>query len=238
MWMLLFLFTGSFFAAVISGTVGFGGALLLLPILNMTIGVTMAVPILTVAQLIGNLSRVFFGFKVIKWKPAIIFIFGAVPMSIMGAYYFVIIPKDVITKGMGLMIIIFIALNYFKILSFHPDERTMFIGGAVVGLVSGLVGSAGPLGSALFLSLDLIPASYVSSEAVTSVAMHVAKTMVYQKYLGISLYTLSIGLFMGLAMIPGTWVGRKMIGRMSKENFAHLIGVLITIIGVQMLFFG
>ena len=111
-------------------------------------------------------------------------------------------------------------------------------GGAVVGLISGLVGSAGPIGSALFLSLDLIPLSYISSEAVTSVAMHLAKTIVYEKYMGVGLYTLSIGLFMGIAMIPGTWAGRKIIGKMSKENFVNFVGVLITVTGLQMLIFG
>ena len=52
----LLLFTGSFLAAAISGAAGFGGALLLLPLLSRTIGTTLAVPVLTLAQLIGNLS--------------------------------------------------------------------------------------------------------------------------------------------------------------------------------------
>lgn len=59
----LLLFIGSFFAAGISGAAGFGGALLLLPLLSKTIGTTLAVPVLTIAQLIGNLSRAFFGYK-------------------------------------------------------------------------------------------------------------------------------------------------------------------------------
>lgn len=234
----LLLFIGSFLAAAISGAVGFGGALLLLPLLSLTIGATLAVPILTIAQLIGNLSRAFLGFKEIKWKPVVVFILGAVPTSILGAFYFVIIPKEIITKGMGLAIIIFIILNYTKIIKFHTDEKTMFLGGVVVGFMSGLVGSAGPMGSALFLSLDLSPISYISSEAVTSVAMHIAKTIVYQKYLGIGVNTLSIGLFMGFAMIPGTWTGRKIISRIPKENFANIVVVLIAVIGVQMLIFG
>ncbi|MDK2892283.1 hypothetical protein [Methanohalophilus sp.] len=56
---LLVLFVGGFAAAAISGAAGFGGALLLLPLLTKTIGTTMAVSVLTIAQLIRNLSRVF-----------------------------------------------------------------------------------------------------------------------------------------------------------------------------------
>ncbi|MFZ5753556.1 MAG: TSUP family transporter [Bacillota bacterium] len=234
----LLLFTGSFLAAAISGAAGFGGALLLLPLLSKTIGTTMAVPVLTVAQLIGNLSRAFFGFKQIKWKPVLMFILGAVPMSILGAFSFVKVPKEIITRGIGLAIIVFVILKYFKVLKFEPSDRTMFVGGAVTGLISGLVGSAGPIGAALFLSLNLPPVSYIASEAVTAIAMHISKTIVYQKYLGIGLYALGIGLFMGVAMIAGTWAGKKVIDKMSIEKFVKFVGVLLAVIGLQMLIFG
>lgn len=234
----LLLFTGSFLAAAISGAAGFGGALLLLPLLSKTIGTTMAVPVLTIAQLIGNLSRAFFGFKQIKWKPVLMFILGAVPMSILGAFSFVKVPKEIITRGIGLAIIVFVVLKYFKVLKFEPGDRTMLVGGAVTGLISGLVGSAGPIGAALFLSLNLPPVSYIASEAVTAIAMHISKTIVYQKYLGIGLYALGIGLFMGVAMIAGTWAGKKAIDRMPKEKFVKFVGVLLAVIGLQMLIFG
>lgn len=225
-------------AAAISGAAGFGGALLLLPLLSKTVGTTMAVPILTIAQLIGNLSRVFFGFKQIKWKPVYMFILGAVPMSVLGAFSFVKVLKEIITRGIGFAIIVFVALKYFKMLKFEPSDRTMLIGGAVTGLISGLVGSAGPIGATLFLSLNLSPVSYIASEAVTAVAMHISKTVIYQRYLGIGLYVLEIGLFMGIAMIAGTWAGKKVIEKMPKEKFVKFVGILLTLIGLQMMIWG
>jgi len=229
------LFIGSFFAAAISGAAGFGGALLLLPLLSKTIGTEMAVPILTIAQLIGNLSRAFFGFRQITWKPVFVFIIGAVPLSILGAFSFVEVRKDLITRWIGFTIILFVALKYFKVLKFKPNNITILIGGAVVGLISGLVGSAGPIGAALFLSLNLTPTSYIASEAVTAIAMHISKTIIYQKYLGIGFYTISIGIFMGFAMILGTWAGKKIIDKMQKERFIKFVGILMTVIGLQML---
>lgn len=237
-WAYLLLFIGSFLAAAISGAAGFGGALLLLPLFSRIIGTTMAVPVLTIAQLIGNLSRAFFGFKQIKWKPVMLFILGAVPMSVLGAFSFVKVPKEVITRGIGFAIIVFVVLKYFKVLKFEPSNKTMLIGGAVTGLISGLVGSAGPIGAALFLSLNLPPVSYIASEAVTAIAMHISKTVVYQKYLGVGLYALGIGLFMGVAMIAGTWAGKKVIDKMSKEKFVKFVGILLLVIGLQMLIFG
>lgn len=225
-------------AAAISGAAGFGGALLLLPLLTNTVGTTMAVPILTIAQLIGNMSRAYFGFKQIKWKPVILFITGAVPLSMIGAISFAKIPKEFINRSIGLAIIIFVLLKYFKILKFKSSNKTVLIGGAVVGLISGLVGSAGPIGAAVFLSLNLPPVSYIASEAVTAVAMHITKTIIYQKYLGIGLDALYLGLFMGAAMIIGTWIGKKTIERMPKEKFINFVGILLVIIGLQMIIVG
>lgn len=54
-------------ASVLSAVAGFGGAIILLPVLTLAFGVRDAVPILTVAQLIGNASRVWFNRRDISW---------------------------------------------------------------------------------------------------------------------------------------------------------------------------
>ena len=44
----------------------------------------------------------------------------------------------------------------------------MVVGGGMTGLVNGLLGISGPLSSAVFLTLELAPVSYISSEATTA----------------------------------------------------------------------
>jgi hypothetical protein len=56
------------------GAARFGEALILLPLLIKSLRTEMAVPVLTISQLIGSLLCVFLEFKDIKWKPVIIFI--------------------------------------------------------------------------------------------------------------------------------------------------------------------
>jgi len=234
---LLLIFIGSFIAAAISGTAGFGGALLLLPLLSRTIGTTMAVPVLTLAQLIGNLSRVSIGYRQIKWKQVAIFIVGAIPMAIIGAWFFAIVPKDVVARIIGGSIVVFVLLKYYRLIQFKPGNISMVCGGALVGFLSGLVGSAGPLGAAIFLSLNLSPVAYIASEAVTATAMHIVKTLVYQKYIGMGIREVIVGLFIGAAMVMGTWTGRKFIENMSKEKFVSFVGVLLFLVGLQMIIF-
>lgn len=149
---LLILFVAAF-AAAVSGVAGFGGALLLLPLLVTNVGVTHAVPLLTIAQLIGNLSRAGFGFSQIHWKAVMLFLLGAIPLSVLGALSFTQLPKDLVTRAIGAAILIFVALKYFNVLKLKGSSLLLVTGGGVVGFLSGLVGRAGPLGAAIFLSL-------------------------------------------------------------------------------------
>ncbi|WP_041313392.1 sulfite exporter TauE/SafE family protein [Heliomicrobium modesticaldum] len=227
---------GGFIAAAVSGAVGFGGALLLLPVLTHSVGATVAVPVLTIAQLIGNLSRVYFGYKEISWRPVGFFIMGAIPMSCLGAFSFVTVPKELITKAIGLAVIGFVILQHFKKIDIPNNARVMVIGGGIVGLLSGLVGSAGPLGAMLFFSLNLPPLSYIASEAVTAVMMHVTKIIIYQRYLDIGPAVIAIGFGIGISMIAGTWAGRKVIERLPKSVFKKVVSLLLVLAGLQLLF--
>lgn len=236
--LLAILFIGGFLAAAISGSAGFGGALLLLPILVSTIGVELAIPVLTLAQLIGNLSRAGLGFKEIRWDLVGLFCIGAVLMTIMGALLFVSFPSGIITKLVGLAIIAFVLLRFFNVLKLKGKKTTMVCGGGVTGFISGLVGSAGPLGAAIFLSLDLAPMAYVASEAVTAVAMHLTKIVVYQSYMSLGLDSIILGLFIGVAMVLGTWLGRVIIKKIPKNKFSKFVGLLLIIVALQMVFVG
>ena len=99
-----FLLACGWLAATVSDAAGFGGALLLLPVLTLTVGAKAAVPILTVAQLLGNLSRAGFGWRDIRWRPALLFSAGAVPASLLGSRMFIALPPGLILRLIGVSI--------------------------------------------------------------------------------------------------------------------------------------
>lgn len=232
------LFLGALLAAAISGAAGFGGALLLLPLLTHKVGVTQAVPLLTVAQLIGNLSRAGFGFREIRWRPALLFLATAIPFAMLGAWTFVALPRSLMMRLIGAAILAFVLLRAFGLATFKPGPRLLLVGGAGVGLLSGLVGSAGPLGAAVFLTLDLPPVAYISSEAVTAVGMHAAKTVIYGSELRLPPAFWGLALALGLAMVLGAWLGRRIVERLPAVWFRRLVGLLLAAIAVQMIVTG
>ncbi|WP_292377651.1 sulfite exporter TauE/SafE family protein [Methanosarcina sp. UBA289] len=229
------LILSSFIAALISGAAGFGGALLLLPVLTLYAGAELAIPVLTIAQLIGNLSRMAFGLNQIEWKKVFLFSMTAVPLSALGAFGFSISSKSTVTRIIGAVLILFVFLRYFRILKFKPNDKTLVLGGAVTGLLSGLAGSAGPIGAAVFLSFGLPPVAYIASEAATATAMHITKIIVYGKLVNLPPNTINLGLIMGLAMIFGTYAANRLIKNMKKEVFQKYVAVLLCVVGAYML---
>jgi uncharacterized protein len=235
---MLLLFVGAVVAAAVSGSVGFGGALLLLPLLTRTVGPTIGVPLLTVAQLVGNLSRALLGARAIAWRPALAFLVTAVPASVVGSYCFVELPKALVTRLIGVAILVLVVLKWRGQLDFVIRTRHLAAAGAAVGFLSGLVGSAGPLGAAAFLSLDLPPVSYIATEATTAVAMHAVKLLVYGHFVQFDEMVWRLAVVLSSAMVLGTWVGKKTVERLSVERFRIVIGGLLVALALQMIVFG
>lgn len=235
---LILIFLIAFLAATISGAAGFGGALLLLPVLTGVVGIKAAVPILTIGQIFGNASRVWFGRHELKWRPVIFFLITAIPLTIIGSYLFADIDSKNIKIGIGGFLIMLVIYRRIKTKKIGLGEKGMLIGGGLTGFLSGLAGSAGPLGSAFFLGLNLTATAYVASEAFTALTMHLTKTIVYNKYTLIGQTEFYYGLFIGIAMILGSWAGKKIIEKLSKDKFIILVEILLLISGLQMIITG
>ena len=110
------LIAAAFLAALISGAAGFGGALLLLPVVTACVGAEVAVPVLTIAQLIGNLSRMAFGFRQIEWKQVGLFCAAALPLAALGAFGFSVLPKGIVTRCIGGVLILFVLLQALSLI--------------------------------------------------------------------------------------------------------------------------
>lgn len=184
----------------------------------------------------GNASRVWFGRTEIAWRPVIHFTITAIPLSIIGSLLFVDLPKKYIAIGIGLLLIVIVVLRRSRVTHFNFGDKGLLVGGAMTGFLSGLAGSAGPLGAAFFLGLGLPAVAYIASEAVTALAMHIAKSVVYQRYALIGVQELWYGLLLGVGMIMGSWTGKKIIERLPKERFVLLVEILLVISALQLIF--
>lgn len=232
------LFICSFFAALISGAAGFGGSLLLLPVATACVGAEVAVPVLTIAQLIGNVARMSTGFKQIDWRSVGLFSLTSLPLAALGAFGFAVLPKNIVTRCIGGALVILVIIKLVSKRDLPKCKGTLLIGGALTGGLSGLCGSGGPIGAAVFLSLGLAPVAYIASEAATATAMHILKTVIYSNLTAMDFYSTLIGLAMGVFMIAGTYAAKHFIKRMEKGRFQKYVAALLLIVGLYMIVFG
>jgi uncharacterized membrane protein YfcA len=232
-WLLLVVV--AWIASTISGVAGFGGSLLILPVFTRVVGAKRAIPILTISWLMGNLSRAAFGYRDIRWKPVLYFAAGAVPAAAAGSILFVELPAGLVMKGIGVFLLLVVALRHTG-LNRELPASWLLPAGAVVGFLSAVIGSAGPIGAAAFLGLNLPPPAYVASEAVTAVLMHVTKTVIYGHYNLITVEDAEIGFGLGLAMVAGSWTSRKFVTRLSGPWFSRLVEALLIIVAISLMF--
>src|ERR1035441_1846410 len=109
---LLALAVVAFVAAMLAAVTGFGGAAVLLPVLVLVFGVREAIPILTIAQLIGNASRAWFNRHELVWKVVLWFALGGVPMAFLGGMLFARAPLPALTRVLGVFLILIVVWRH------------------------------------------------------------------------------------------------------------------------------
>lgn len=225
----------AFLAATLAAVAGFGGAAVLLPVLVLTFGTRDAVPILTIAQLIGNGSRVWFNRREVDYRVVTWFAAGGVPLAFLGGLLFARAPLGALTRLLGLFLLLIVVWRHLR-----PHTTTGFpvrafaAIGAGASFLSALLGSVGPLMAPFFLAYGLVKGAYIGTEALSTVVMHVVKLVAYRQAAVLPLASVLTGLALGPVMIAGSWVGKRIIDRLPERLFVIIIE--LTMIAAGLLF--
>ena len=230
---------GAFVASALAAVTGFGGAAVLLPILVVVFGVRDAIPILTVAQLIGNGSRVWFNrselvLPVVGW-----FALGGVPAALVGGVLFASAPLSFLKRLLGIFLLGTVAYRHLgKQRSLRLPLRGFAVIGAVFSFLSALLGSVGPIMAPFFLVYGLVKGAYIGTEAFATVVMHVTKLVAYGGTAILTLQNVAAGLALGPIMVLGSFIGKKILDRVPERLFVLLIEGTLLVAGLGFLIFG
>jgi uncharacterized protein len=236
---LLALAVVAFIAATLAAVTGFGGAAVLLPMLVFVFGVREAIPILTVAQLIGNASRVWFNRHELDWKVVGWFALGGVPMAILGGMLFAHAPLAPLTRVLGMFLILIVVWRHLPRGTMgQPPLQSFAAIGAVSSFLSALLGSVGPLMAPFFLAYGLVKGAYIGTEALSTVVMHIAKLVAYRQSAILPLHTVLAGLALGPLMVGGSFAGKRIVDRISEHVFTAIIELTLLAAGVRFLWKG
>jgi len=225
-----------FAGATLAAVSGFGGAAVLLPVLVAAVGPRLAVPILTVAQLVGNGSRVWFNRREVDARVVGWFALGGVPLAVLGGVLFATAPLHALTRLIGAFLILIVLWRRLRPgPAWRPTLRSFAGIGAVSSLVSALVGSVGPLMAPLFLAYGLVKGAYIGTEACATVVMHVTKLVVYRQAAVLPNAAIIAGLALAPVMVAGSWVGHRVVDRLPERAFVGIIEMTMAAAGLLFL---
>jgi hypothetical protein len=220
-------------ASTLAAVTGFGGAAILLPVLVVIFGVRDAVPILTVAQLVGNGSRVWFNRRELDARVVGWFALGGVPLAFAGGLVFARAPLAALTRLLGAFLIALVAWRRLRPAPPRkPPLRAFAIVGALASFLSALLGSVGPLMAPFFLAYGLVKGAYIGTEALATVVMHVTKLAAYHQSGVLSGRALIVGIALSPLMVAGSWLGKRVVDRIHPALFVALVEATMVAAGL------
>jgi uncharacterized protein len=200
-------------AGTIGGIVGFGSSIMLMPALMLAFGPQEAVPIMAIAALMANLSRVAVWWREVDWRANAYYCATAVPAAALGARTLLTLDPHIVEATLGVLFFLM----------------------AGIGFLAGMVASTGPINTPFFIAYGLVKGAYLSTEAVGSIAVGLTKTIVFQRLNALSWETAARGLIIGTTVMAGSWVAKGFVLRLEADQFRLLMDALLILAGMVLL---
>jgi uncharacterized protein len=213
----------AYLLAMLSAVAGFGGGVLLLPVFATLFGLRIAVPVLTLAQITSNTSRVWLNHEELDWRLIARFCIGAIPLAVVSALLLASAPLASLQRLLGAFLLAVVIWRRLRPHPRPPGDTAFVAVGAAPGLGSAPLGSIGPLTAPFFLARGLRRNAYIGTEAACALAMHLTKTAAYGSTNLLSGQVLLLGLLLTPETLAGAWTGKKILGHASDRVFVILV---------------
>jgi uncharacterized membrane protein YfcA len=232
----LFVVAVGLVAGTISGIVGFGSSIMLMPVLVIAFGPLQAVPIMAIAAVMANLSRVVVWWRELDWRAIGAFAATGAPFGALGAWTLLALPTRLIEAALGVFFISMIGIRRWmaaRDLRLKPLHLALI--GAPIGYLTGVVVSTGPLTAPLFLAAGLVKGAFVGTEAAATLAVYLAKTAVFRGLGALPVDILVKGLVTGSTLMAGSFIAKRFVLRMDAARFRLLMDGLMLLSGLVLL---
>ena len=223
-------------AGSLSGIVGFGSSIMLMPVLVYQFGPLAAVPIMAISALMANLSRIILWWREIDWRACAAYTITGAPAAALGARTLLALPTRLVDLALGLFFICMVpARHWLARRGFRLSLWQLALAGAGIGYLTGIVVSTGPISVPVFLSLGLVKGAFLATEAAGSLGIYLAKAAVFQEFGVLSGEILLQGLITGSAVMAGSFLGKRFVLQLDPALFSRLMDGVMLFAGLFML---
>ncbi|MDX2204050.1 MAG: sulfite exporter TauE/SafE family protein [Hyphomicrobiaceae bacterium] len=223
-------------SGTLSGIVGFGASIMLMPVLMLAFGPKEAVPIMAIGALLANLARVLVWWRNIDWRANAYYCATAVPMAALGARTLLLLEPWVVEAALGGLFIAMVPARRWLLARGLRVEAWHLAGvGAVIGFASGMVASTGPVNTPFFLAYGLVKGAFLATEALGSIAIGLTKTLVFRSFDALPLETIVKGLVIGASLMLGSRLAKRFVLALDPGQFRALMDALLVVAGLVLL---
>ena len=232
----LFVLAVGLLAGTISGIVGTGSSIMLMPVLVYQYGPKEAVPIMAVAAVMANLSRILAWWREVDWRACAAYSITGIPAAALGARTLLALPSHAVDISIGLFLIAMVPVRHW--LARHNLKISLWhlaVGGAVIGYITGIVVSTGPLSVPLFLFYGLTRGAFLATEAASSLGLYLSKSVTFQRFGALTPDIALKGLIAGASLMSGAFIAKRFVLRLEPEAFRLVMDGIMLAAGLSLL---
>jgi uncharacterized membrane protein YfcA len=217
--------------AAVSGVLGMAGGLLLMGVLLLVLPAATAFVVHGLLQLVSNGWRAYLHRRHVRWASVGWYAAGSAVAAACVALASYVPSKGATYLLLGLVpALVWLPRSVVRLDAARPAHAVA--AGLVVTAVNVTAGVAGPLLDVFFVRTDLGRHTIVATKAATQVLSHAAKVLLYG---GLAAKGAGIPYAVVLLAVPlsmlGTWLGGRVLDRMSDVGFLAATRWVVTAIG-------
>lgn len=223
-------------AGVFSGIIGTGSSIILVPVLAHVYGPKEAVPIMAVAAVMANVSRILAWWREVDGRAFAAYAATGVPAAALGARTMLVLSPRAVDLAIGAFLITMIPTRRW--LATHLVMLRLShlaLAGAVIGFLTGIVASTGPASVPVFLGYGLTKGAFIGTEAAASLAIYAIKTLTFQESGALPVDDVFKGLTVGASLMAGSFIAKPFVLRLAPQTFRHLMDALLLASGTSLL---
>jgi uncharacterized membrane protein YfcA len=223
-------------AGLVSGIVGTGATIILLPVLAIVFGPKAAIPIMAIVALMSNFAKITSWWREIDWRATAAYAAGGIPGAALGARTMLSLPPRVVDIALGAFFLIMIpGRRWLASRQYKVGLPLLAIGGLFIGFLTGIVVSTGPITVPLFSAYGLVKGGFIATEAASSLAMYISKAITFRSFGALPTDIVLQGLITGSSVMAGTYLAKLVVERLAVTTFQRLLEVVMLISGISLI---
>jgi uncharacterized protein len=228
---------GSILAGAIAAITGFGIGSLLTPLLAVETGIKVAVAAVAIPHFVGTLFR-FWKLKAhVDRRILLGFGIASGVGGLLGALLHTRISNPALSVIFGILLMVAAVSELTGwVKRVRWGRPAAWFAGALSGILGGLVGNQGGIRSAAMLGFDVPKESFVATATAVALFVDGARLPVYLATQWREIIDLwKILAVATIAVIIGTILGTRLLGRLPETVFRRVLGVVLLLLGGYMI---